>query len=74
MEEDKFELKNIDRLFNLIKHIFHDDEEYFHIIPQTFIQYFWNNVFKHNRPILDVEADLQKIIREMSKKESSTSN
>jgi tetratricopeptide (TPR) repeat protein len=42
--EDKFALLNIDRVFELVKQIFHDDD-CFHIIPQLFIQHFWNSNF-----------------------------
>lgn len=57
-----------------MKHIFHDDEEYFHIIPQLFIQHFWNSNFIEKKPILDIEARLQNIIKAFSAKESSGSN
>lgn len=71
VHDDQFSLKSIDTIFGLIKHIFTDDEEYFHIIPQLFIQYFWNNTFSLNRPILDIENELLKMIKTISAKESS---
>lgn len=72
--EDKFALLNIDKVFELVKHIFHDDEEYFHIIPQLFIQHFWNSNFVAKKPILDIEAKLQGIIKAFSAKESPSTN
>lgn len=61
----------INEIFELVKHIFHDDEEYFHIIPQLFIQYFYNGTFNNNRPILELESDLKRIIKDISSRESS---
>lgn len=57
-----------------MKHIFNDDEEYFHIIPQLFIQHFWKSNFTDKKPILDIEAKLQNIIKVFSAKESSGTN
>ena len=68
--EDQFRLKSIARIFELVKQAFHDDEEYFHIIPQAFIQHFYNSTFKENRPILAVEEELSALIRDISKSES----
>jgi hypothetical protein len=55
-------------VFELIKHVFHDDEEYFHILPQLLIQRFWKSTFAQNRPILDVEGELFAIIKDLSAK------
>jgi hypothetical protein len=55
----------------MIKNAFHDDEEYFHIIPQIFIQYFYNSSFIKKKPILDVEAKLFSIIKDFSSREAS---
>ena len=71
IHEDKFELKNIDAIFAAVKHIFSDSEDYFHIIPQIFIQYFWNNAFAKGRPILEIESELFSIVQQLSKKESN---
>ena len=54
LHEDQFGLGRAERIFELVKLIFHDDEEYFHIIPQAFIQYFYNSTFREGRPILAV--------------------
>lgn len=70
VHEDKFSLKNIEKVFESIKHLFHEDEAYFHIVPQLFIQYFWNNNIKEGRPILSIEAELTAIIKDISNKES----
>lgn len=50
--EDQFTLKNIDQVYNLIKDIYGDNEEYFQILPELFVQYFYDNVFGKGRPIL----------------------
>jgi hypothetical protein len=55
----------------LIKHVFHDDEEYFHIVPQLFIQYFYKNSFTKNRPILEVESGLSSMLKSISSKEAA---
>lgn len=55
MYNDKFELTTIDQIFNLVKNVFHEDEEYFHIIPQLFIQYFWKHAFKGKESIQNIE-------------------
>lgn len=72
VHKDKFSLKNIENIFASIKHLFHEDEAYFHIIPQLFIQYFWNNNIKEGRPILNIEAELTAIIKDISSKELQT--
>jgi len=52
---EKFEMNSIETIYELVKKIFDDNEEYFHIVPQLFIQYFYKNVFVKKRPILDIE-------------------
>lgn len=47
-------MTSIEHIYDLVKKIFEDNEEYFHIVPQLFIQYFYNNVLLKKRPILDV--------------------
>lgn len=51
-------MTNIDTIYELVKKIFDDNEEYFHIVPQLFIQYFFKKVFVDKKPILEVEAEL----------------
>lgn len=52
--QDKFELKSIDTIYHLLKKCFESNEEYFHILPQLFIQFFFNNAIKKQRPVADV--------------------
>jgi hypothetical protein len=68
--EDKFELKNIDKVFELVKRLFHESEDYFHIIPQLFIQHFWKSGCIEKWPVLEIEAKLKGIIKAISTRES----
>ena len=54
IQEDKFELLNIDRVYDLVKSLFAENEEYFHIVPQLFTQCFVVQAFQKKRSILDV--------------------
>ena len=72
LSEDKFELKLIEPIYRKVKQIFASNEEYFHIIPQVFIQYFWNKKINEKRPILEVERFLKKTIESLSKLEMSS--
>jgi hypothetical protein len=54
IQEDKFELLNIDRVYDLVKSLFAENEEYFHIVPQLFTQYFVVQAFQKKRSILDI--------------------
>jgi hypothetical protein len=53
--EDRFELKRFEEIYDLIKHLFNEEEEYFHIIPQLLVHYFEENAFNKKRPYADVE-------------------
>jgi hypothetical protein len=72
LSEDKFELKLIEPIYRKVKQIFASNEEYFHIIPQVFIQFFWNKKINEKRPILEVERFLKKTIESLSKLEMSS--
>ena len=72
LSEDKFELKLIEPIYRKVKQIFASNEEYFHIIPQVFIQFFWNKKINEKRPILEMERFLKKTIESLSKLEMSS--
>ena len=55
VHEDQFELTNIEKVFDLISKIFADNEDYFHILPQLFMQYFYKYAFYKRRQALDIE-------------------
>lgn len=55
-------------MYDLVKDIYNDNEEYFHIIPQLFIQYFYVNTIQKQRPILEVEKELYAITKKLSEK------
>lgn len=66
VHQDEFELNNNERLFTLVKELFAVSEDYFHIIPQLFIQYFWNNSINKKKPVLDIETKLYGMIKKFS--------
>lgn len=68
VHDDQFELKSIDKVYDLVKDIFEDNEEYFHIVPELFIQYFYKNTFIKQRPILEIESELFEITKRLSAK------
>ena len=55
---DQFELKSLPEISDNTRKLFFDNQEYFHILPLLFIQYFWNNATKKNRPIFEVQEEL----------------
>lgn len=66
--EDRFSLLNVDRVYDLIRVLFMDNEEYFHILPQLFMQYFYDNVLIKHRPVLEVEKELKAITDRLSER------
>lgn len=52
--EDKFKLKKIDNIFETVHALFQFDEDYFHIVPQIFCQYFWNQKFVKKKTINEI--------------------
>lgn len=58
----------MDRVFNLIKVVFDDNEEYFHILPQLFMQYFYKSTFEQDVPVLQIEGQLMDITKRLSAK------
>ena len=68
VKKDEFELNSIDQIYDHIKVLFSDNEEYFHILPQIFMQYFYKNVLVKHRPVLEVEKELMEITKRLSKK------
>ena len=45
VSEEKFELGQMEEVYQHVKRLFFQNEEYFHILPQLFVQYFWNHTF-----------------------------
>jgi hypothetical protein len=46
--QDQFLLKRVDQIFGVVKSLCLKDIQYFHIIPQVFIQYFLKGIFELN--------------------------
>ena len=42
----------------MVRQLFNDNPEYFHILPQLFLQHTYIHSLKGNRPIQDVELDI----------------
>lgn len=53
--EDKFELKNIEQIFEKVKELLAEDEEDFHILPLLLIQYYEVNTIEKKRKAAEVE-------------------
>lgn len=68
MHVSEFKMDSIEGIYELVKRIFEDNEEYFHIVPQLFIQYFYRQVFINRRSILEVEKELFDITKRLSEK------
>lgn len=68
MYKDKFELNSIDKIYSIVGNIFNDNEEYFQIVPQLFVQYFYKHAFEQNQPFLQIEKELTKITKDLSAK------
>lgn len=47
-------MHRIDEIFKLIEKAISFNAEYFHIIPQLFIEYFYDNVLLKHKPTLEV--------------------
>jgi hypothetical protein len=58
-------LKDIERIYDLIKILAHEEEEYFHIIPLLFIRHFEANIFDKKTPALDSEKNIKRIINDL---------
>jgi uncharacterized protein (UPF0335 family) len=52
VHEDKFELNSILEVYQNVERLFNYNEEYFHILPQLYIQHFWNCSFGKKQPVL----------------------
>jgi hypothetical protein len=68
IKQDEFELDHVDDIYDKIKVLFADNEEYFHILPQLFMQYFYKSVFVKKRPVLEVEKELMTLAKRLSAK------
>lgn len=47
-------MKKIEEIFELVSTIFHEDEEYFHIVPLLIIEKFTTGVFEKNEEVMNV--------------------
>ncbi len=66
ISEDKFSLELIDKIFVNVKKAFFKNQEYFQIIPQIFIQYFYRQKLDENKNVLSIQQNLKKIIKSLS--------
>ena len=54
IHSSKFTLKNIDEISEIVKKLFGDNQEYFHIIPLMMTQYFYQQVYLEKRSAEEV--------------------
>lgn len=64
--QDSFQLGSIHKIEELVESIFVDNEDYLHILPQIYLQYFYQQHLQHHWPAAEVEktvaTTIQKIV------------
>jgi hypothetical protein len=62
LHQDRFTLGNLPATEKLIRTIFSDNEDYFHFLPQIFVEYFCQETLKNHKSVLAVEEAVQKAL------------